>query len=320
MKPKTIAIALLTAAVPFAASHGASAGEASPSWSELPQASMPAPPKNPPFRVGGGERVEGVTVSIPNGMGVDGMVMVAGTPPKPKPGDKPRPSSRFGFGGDGFADTCFTRGDQQEPGQVFAWGDSSDATPALTRQMGVIPMRAEKLVERGEAVSLAVTDLWVDPATTGARLIGKREVPLKLLKTAPGDVRVYMARDAAEATLVVTFPKDQKFIPWSLMGERSDGRVAHSSGCRHLHVALAAEKGRGESVLVRAPSVLGTEAAAEPSLPGRKKVRFRTLVVAASTSWLGKDTEPVVSLSLGWEGRERTIERGFDPSEDNDGF
>ncbi|MBL8608680.1 MAG: hypothetical protein JNL38_15245, partial [Myxococcales bacterium] len=258
MSPKTFTAALLVASASLTAGHGAAAGEAPSSWSELPQASLPAPPKTPPYRVGGGERVEGVNVTVPNGMGIEGMVVVTAPPPKAKPGDKPRPSSRFGFGGDAFADTCFTRGDQQEPGSVFAWGDSSDANAALTRQMGVIPIRSEKLVERGESVSLQVTDMWVDPATTGARLIGKREVPLKLMKAAPGDVRVYMARDAAAVALVVTFPKDQKFVPWSLMGERSDGRVAHSSGCRHLHVALAAEKGRGESVLVRAPSVLGT--------------------------------------------------------------
>lgn len=312
MKKTTLGLATVTAlALAASGTTLAHAGPASASlWSELPQTTLPPAPKTAaPARILGGERVEGVSITNPGNMGPEGMVVVSEPPPK----GKEAAHKRNVFGGEGFADTCFTRAEQQGMDRSFSWTEGSDARLPLMRSMGVLPMRAEKLVEQGGSATLSVTDMWVDAVTLGARAIGKRDVALKQVGSGPGDIKLYMMREANEASVLVVFPKNQKFIPWQLMGEKSDGTIVHSSGCRHLRVSLAAEKGRGESVVVRAPSVLGSEPVEagekERGFPERQRVRFRTLLVSASTSWLGKDPEPVVSFSVGWEGRERTVER-----------
>ncbi len=308
----TLGLATVTAlSLALGVAEVAHAAPASPGlWSELPQTSLPPAPKTAaPARILGGERVEGVTLTSPANMGPEGMVVLSETPPK----GKEAAHKRNPFG-EGFADTCFTRGEPQGMNRDFTWTDGSDARMHLMRSMGVMPVRSEKLVERDGGATLSVTDMWIDAVTLGARAIGKRDVTLKQVGSGPGDIKLYMMREASEASVLVVFPKSQKFIPWQLMGEKSDGTIVHSSGCRHLRVSLAAEKGRGESVVVRAPSVLGSEPVdgageKERGFPERQRVRFRTLLVSASTSWLGKDPEPVVSFSVGWEGRERSVER-----------
>jgi hypothetical protein len=46
------------------------------------------------------------------------------------------------------------------------------------------------------------------------------------------------------------------------------------------------------------------DAAADRTVP---ELRVRPLTIHLSTSWAGKDNEPVISVTMGWAGRDRRM-------------
>lgn len=214
------------------------------------------------------------------------------------------------------------------------------------RQLGpkapsdVTPVHRERFViENGEA-KLEMVDAWVDPVTMGVRLIARGSLGLKKVGEAPGDLTIYAAQERTHVQLVVRrhAKDDEKPIDPSdftnarvlarsrqmpLMLHTPSG-VTEGSQCGFVRVTLHAEKGVGEMARVESAvvnvfpaeeqpkkkeSVLGAligngNAAQDLSMP---EVRVRPLSINLSTTWLTHDAEPVLSITMGWAGRDRKM-------------
>jgi hypothetical protein len=138
--------------------------------------------------------------------------------------------------------------------QLNLWPRSRD-----NDAQGVTAIHSERLVESGGKVSLETIDAWVDPSTRGARLITKASLPLTLVGSAVGGLKVYAARDERDGgkrfvQFVVARPSASSAAgSRSMMAVRQDGLGSHGSGCGHLRMALAAEPKAGDSAVALVP-------------------------------------------------------------------
>jgi|GEM_PF-4942077 len=138
--------------------------------------------------------------------------------------------------------------------QVSLWPRTEE-----TPQNGVTAVHSEKVVEQNGRASLESVDAWIDPSSRGARLIGRSSLPLTLVGTAVGGVKVYAARDdldekRARVQFVVVRPNDKddgRFSP--MIAARQDGASSHGGGCGHVRMPLALGPQTGDSAIVVAP-------------------------------------------------------------------
>lgn len=185
---------------------------------------------------------------------------------------------------------------------------------------GVTAVHSERLVRDGDSVRLEIVDAWVDPVTKGVRKIGASTLPLKLVGSSRG-LEVYAARDAREGVKAVQFvvvpPKEQPGGggPESLVATHHDGRNASSSSCSHLRLAIAADDGAAESVVLKATLRLPDRGDSERSEEEEKTARVREAAIHLGVSKTKRDRAPVVSLTFGWSGRETTQTMRSEPPE-----
>lgn len=122
---------------------------------------------------------------------------------------------------------------------------------------GVTAVHSERVVTENGKVSLETIDAWVDPVTRGARLISKASLPLTLVGSAIGGMKVYAARDDRANRKLVEFvvlkpPGNAQGRGGMMMGMRQDGQSMHGSGCGHLRMPLLVSSS-GDSGVVMAP-------------------------------------------------------------------
>jgi len=204
----------------------------------------------------------------------------------------------------------------------------------------VTPVHRERFViENGEA-KLEMADAWVDPNTMGVRLIGRSSLPLKKVGEAPGDLTIYAAQERTHVQLVVrrhAKDDDKPSDPSDFRDARNIARsrqmplmvhmpsgTAEGSQCGFVRVTLHAEKGVGEMARVESAEVsvspleeqpkartsalgafLGNgNAAQDLTMP---EVRVRPISINLSSTWMTHDAEPVLSITMGWAGRDRKM-------------
>ncbi len=149
--------------------------------------------------------------------------------------------------------------------EVNLWPKSKN-----NEQGGVSAVHSEKLVETNGQVSLESVDAWVDPVTLGARLIGRASLPLTLVGSAVGGVKVYAARDergpgARFVQFVVVRPATASSArSGTMMAIRQDGANAHGNGCGHLRITLVVGATNYDSALVIAPVEIASTVVAAP--------------------------------------------------------
>jgi hypothetical protein len=205
---------------------------------------------------------------------------------------------------------------------------------------GVTAIHSEKVVEQNGTASLESVDAWVDPASRGVRLIGKASLPLTLISTTVGGVKVFAGRDER--------PDGKRFVQFVVVGPREDpaglgramwatkanGEVVHG-GCDHLRVGLPVDAPGGDHAHFQTHVVLPSESSElaqhEPQKHTidngggagssdseaevtEKELRTRAMEVQVSLSKTSKDKEPVVSVSFGWASREQTQRVAVDTS------
>jgi len=183
---------------------------------------------------------------------------------------------REGSGSDNDAEVGACMSEQQQSGRGGGGGDDDDVeahewTMGQMREVnlwpkskdneqgGVSAVHSEKIVETEGQVSLESLDAWVDPVTLGARLIGRASLPLTLVGSAVGGVKVYAARD--ERALSTRFVQFVVVRPatastartGTMMAIRQDGANAHGNGCGHLRMTLVVGSTNDDSALVIAP-------------------------------------------------------------------
>jgi hypothetical protein len=211
---------------------------------------------------------------------------------------------------------------------------------------GVYAIHAERFVAGdGGKASLEMTDAWVDALTLGARLVGRSTLPLVHVASGPSGIEIYAARDKDRVEVVVTPAKpplpqgealaraSTMFANGGLSATLSDNR-GFSSSCGHMRVSLHLERGAADMAVVQATALLppldkeaasdgeGEQAAGVKqaiALPEEMRklkeeakafqaLRRRPVSISVSASELSVDPQPVLSVAMGWSGKE---ERSF---------
>lgn len=274
-----VAFAVLAAASP------ASAGDV-PKYSELPSGHLSTfPTAKPPASIPASEHVDGFFVAMPKFSPETpararhvSVVASAKSAESIRKGDSGETDEREGA-------TCFSDSpmngrhdpdDEPDP-------ESSEWSPGLRTEVNLWPksehndstgigaVHRERLVVENGTVTLESVDAWVDPVTQGARLIGRASLPMVLVGTAVGGVKVYAARDERAggvrfAQLVVVRPAwESRTRGGAMQGLRQDGTGAHAGGCGHLRIPLAVVANEGESAIVLAPVELPSPSAGAPA-------------------------------------------------------
>ena len=319
MKRGFILASLAIAAVVTASSAAADQPRATdPMFSALPTGKVTSPPSaKAPGSIPAREKVAGFFPVVPSGQGPKTSYFVIAS--SEKLAKQMREGS--GFGNDQTG--CFSEDDVRGDGDGEPKEWRSQLQPMVTisvdRERGggtVQAIHLERIIEDGGRVALEMIDAWVDRQTRGARLIGRSTLPLALVKTVLGGGRVFAARDRDNVQLVFIEPQAEvRFGRQPLMATVPGGGMAMSS-CGHIRVPLKVEKGQGEAVTIMATLPLPSleprdhtqakSASKSESTEGRDEARARPMHVHASVSWVSRDKEPIVSVSMGWEGRERT--------------
>jgi|HubBroStandDraft_1064217.scaffolds.fasta_scaffold25530_2 hypothetical protein len=191
-------------------------------------------------------------------------------------------------------------------------------------------VRAERFVaEEDGRASLEMADAWVDARTHGVRLIGRSVLPLSRVFIGPNGLEVYAAREARDgAALEVVLhapdrPSEDAALADQLrtqlrnMSVLLPDRSGANTDCGHLRFALRASAGVGQMATLQSvaflPPLDGEDATATESesddargsreLQAMRQRAFQLTVSATATT---TDEGPVMSIALGWSGRERS--------------
>jgi hypothetical protein len=174
--------------------------------------------------------------------------------------------------------------------------------------------------------SLEITDAWFDARTRGVRPIGSSTLPLLRVFSAPNGLDVYAARDGESLQVVLHAPDRPSDDPALAEQLRSrlrnlfvtlPDRNSGNSDCGHLRVTLRAPAGVGQMATFQSAAFLepldgsSGEAPDDESDQARgsrllQAMRQRPYQLTVSATTSSVDRNPVVSIALGWIGRERT--------------
>jgi hypothetical protein len=174
--------------------------------------------------------------------------------------------------------------------------------------------------------SLDIVDAWFDPRTRGARVFDRSTLPLARVLVGPNGLEVYAARDGEAVQLVVHAPDhpaddeavaDQLRLRLRNMSLTLPDRNGGGGDCGHVRIVLRAPLGAGQMATLQStaflPSLDGDVAHApdgesEESRGARlfAAMRQRPFQLGMSLTNSSADAGPVLSLALGWIGRERS--------------
>jgi hypothetical protein len=240
-----------------------------------------------------------------------------------------------------FARQVASGGSEAQKDQPLEWPSSFEGRPTLMGRQsankggsgGITAVHEESLArDNAGRATLTMTDAWVDPDTRGARLIGTSSMQLVRVATAPSGIEVYAARNGDDVEFVVTGPQPANAGPPDVarflrqfsrmnasLGE-TRARFA-SSDCGHLRLALrASDENRSPQGVVQTTALLPPiEKDVDPKAPADPKdaaqdstalarafqsIRKRPINISLSTTRVSGDKEPVLSVGIGWAGRE----------------
>jgi hypothetical protein len=186
-------------------------------------------------------------------------------------------------------------------------------------------VHAERFVagESGRA-SLAIADAWVDVRTRGVKLIDRSTLPLSRVFVGPNGLEVYAARDGAALQVVLRapdHPTDDAALAGQIRAQLRNlsavlpGRGGGTSDCGHLRFALRAPAGVGQMATLQSVAFLPPTDGDTPSPPDGESddarasrelqaMRQRPFQLSVSATSTTTDPSPIVSIALGWTGRE----------------
>jgi hypothetical protein len=179
----------------------------------------------------------------------------------------------------------------------------------------VTAVHLERLV-RGEDgnATLEYRDAWVDPVTLGSRLIGKGALGLVRVATGPTGLAVYAAREKGAVQLVVqagASPSDEPGVSQVVHNISAQLPTPFNFGqsdCGFLRTALPVEESDGDEMLTITTEAITGVTDRTPGPAGvttrPRTARKRALLVHASATRSSADPDPVLSIALGWSGRE----------------
>lgn len=184
-------------------------------------------------------------------------------------------------------------------------------------------VRSERIVkETKDKLAYEVKVAYVDAETMGARLVTSSTSEFSLVKELPGKLRVWGMKSDDQVTFLVRRERHEKerfhFGALSVMTNGSHS-MSSSEGCPVVF-NLKIGKGIATSAVVQTETVLEVkgvddEASDKPgvlslrgALPafGQQEAKLRPVRIGLSSTWMSQDTKPVVTVSHGWAGKERT--------------
>ncbi len=222
--------------------------------------------------------------------------------------------------------TCFIG--HQSPGTattVVEWGSSFTGSASLHPHEGkdVHPVRSEQVVVDPDGTArLHVVQAWLDARTLGVRLASRTTLPLSQVAAGPRGLHVYAVRRGGEVEIVVTTPPAARAQPLSLglQFQQANGSFGAQSQCGHVRFALRTKGGDGDTATVQADIPLPPrqgERRGEGSVielfgldklpPEHQSTRARQLRIGVSTSSTSRDPDALLSVAMGWVGKERNL-------------
>jgi hypothetical protein len=176
------------------------------------------------------------------------------------------------------------------------------------------------------SASLAMTDAWFDVRTRGARLVSRSTLPLARVFVGPNGLEVYAARDGDALEVVFHVPDkiseddaltDQLRPRVRNMNIALPDRSGANSDCGHVRFTLRPSVGAGQMATLQATAFLPPlDGVLEPAPEGEtsdargsrllQAMRQRPFQLSVSATSTSVDPKPVVSIALGWIGRERS--------------
>jgi hypothetical protein len=183
-------------------------------------------------------------------------------------------------------------------------------------------VHAERLVADGKGqASIEMTDAWADAQTHGVRLIARSTLPLRRIFVGPNGVEVYAGRDGTVVQVVVRAPTSPADSQLRGLNVALPGGQNGNSDCGHLRFALHTGRGQGQMAALQSVALLPPLDGDEPLIPAEaedspetqaalllQSMRRRPYQLSISVSQSGADPDPVLSVSVGWVGRERAAD------------
>ncbi|MBL9020809.1 MAG: hypothetical protein JNL21_01365 [Myxococcales bacterium] len=325
-----LALALAAVAVPGVSA----AGQASPTSliDKLPKSAklaLPTSVSSMPKSIPATEKVEGFFTEIPEHLKRQPdnykYVMISGS--KEQAEARNRGAQLPG------APTCFTASYPSGGTEVNWSGSLSQSTTVQNYakqnygyggQYGSVQLvRSERVVkETADKLSYEVKVAYVDAETLGVRLVSSSTTEFSLVKELPGKLKVWGTKADDQVTFLVRREKHEKerfhFGALTVMVNGSHS-TSSSEGCP-VTFNLKTGKGVAVSAVVQTETVLeikgvNDDESEKPgvlslhgALPafGQNEARVRPVRIGFSSTWMSKDTKPVVTVSHGWAGKERT--------------
>jgi hypothetical protein len=206
---------------------------------------------------------------------------------------------------------------QMQSQTQFSWQPpwrSDNAWTVAHRPLRVAAVHLEKLVRDDDGgASLDYRDVWVDPVTMGSRAITSGVLHLARVATGPTGLVVYAARDKDVVHFVVepgASPSDEptlRNVVRNVSAQLPQPFNFGSSDCGFLRATLPATADSAEMATVTTTAITGITIP-PPRTDGSNErprtARRRTLLVHASATQSSVDPEPVLSIAMGWSGRE----------------
>jgi hypothetical protein len=173
--------------------------------------------------------------------------------------------------------------------------------------------------------SLEVADAWFDARTRGVRLLGRSTLPLLRVFAGPNGLDVYAARDGEAVQVVLhapDHPSDDAALAEVLRARLRNmfvtlpDRNSGNADCGHLRMTLRAPAGIGQMATLQSAAFLPPLDGDSGEVPDDESdqargsrlfqaMRQRAYQLTVSATSSSADKTPVLSIALGWIGRER---------------
>ncbi|NUP04930.1 MAG: hypothetical protein HOW73_02595 [Polyangiaceae bacterium] len=206
---------------------------------------------------------------------------------------------------------------------------SKQSYPGSPNYGSVNLVRSDRIVkEDKDRLEYEVKLAYVDAETMGVRLHSKQTVAFQLLKELPGRVKVWGSKDNDNVTFLIRREKHEKerFFFGPLMVTVNGAHVVSAQEACPVVFSMKTGKDVSTSAVVQLEALLDIvdidtgddqagggflsslqgKVAPDSGVFGQREAKVRPMRIGVSSSWMSQDTKPVVSVSHGWSGKERT--------------
>ncbi len=197
----------------------------------------------------------------------------------------------------------------------------SQSYPGAPQLGSVNLVRSDRIVREDKtSLDYEVKLAYVDAETMGVRVISTQKLSFMLVDELPGKVKVWGAKSEDRLVFMVRREKldKERFFFGPLMVTINGQHVMSSAEACPVVFEMKAGKASAVSAVVQLETLLDIteikeEDVSNPNLPRLpssstplREAKVRPMRIGISNSWMSQDEKPVVSVSHGWAGKERT--------------